>query len=57
MTKPVQMGINVDFFVSYEDNITITEEEMDQFLDEFIELVEKHNWICGGGVTLQGANE
>ncbi|USK70893.1 hypothetical protein [Peribacillus asahii] len=55
MTKEKHMGFEVDFFVSGDK--TITEEEMYKFMDDFIELVEKYGWYCGGGVTLQDVND
>lgn len=48
------MGFEIDFFVSGDK--TITEEEMYNFMDDFIELVEKYNWYCGGGVNLKDVN-
>jgi hypothetical protein len=56
MTEPKKMGINVEFFVVHEDNESITETDMEIFLDEFIELVEKHKWLTGGGMNLMDAN-
>ncbi|MFJ8065682.1 hypothetical protein ACIQYS_13710 [Psychrobacillus sp. NPDC096426] len=56
MTEPKKMGINVEFFVVHEDNESITEIDMDTFLDEFIELVESHKWLTGGGMNLMDAN-
>lgn len=51
------MGIEVDFFVTDKDDKSITEEQMYKFMDDFIELVEKHGWLCGGGVNLKDADE
>ncbi|MFB7142741.1 hypothetical protein ACFCYN_24405 [Gottfriedia sp. NPDC056225] len=56
MTESKQMGINLAFFITHKDDESITDREMDKFLDEFIELVEKYNWVCGGGVRLVDAN-
>lgn len=47
-----KMGISLSYFITHKDDESITETEMDNFCDEFIDLVEKYNWICGGGMDL-----
>lgn len=49
-----KMGFEVDFFVSGDESIT--EEQMYLFMDDFVELVEKYKWFCGGGVSLKDVN-
>lgn len=56
MTESKQMGISLSYFITHKDDESITENEMDKFYDEFIDLVEKYNWICGGGMNLMDAN-
>jgi hypothetical protein len=56
MSKPKQMGISMEYFICDEDDKGITEAEMDRFMDEFIDLVEKYKWYCGGGMKLKDAN-
>lgn len=51
-----QMGISVDFTV-YKHKGTITQPQCDDFMDEFIYLVEKHGWYCGGGAHLVDMNK
>lgn len=51
-----QMGISVDLIV-YKHKGQITQEQCDSFIDEFIDLVGKHSWHCGGGAHLMDVNE
>ncbi len=53
----MKMGIELEYIICKEDDTDITEAELDQFYDEFIELVEKHNWYCGGGMGLKDVKE
>lgn len=52
MSNQKQMGIELEFIVCKEDDTGITQAELDQFLDEFVELVEKYNYYCAGGIKL-----
>lgn len=56
MIESKQMGISLSYFITHKDDESITENEMNKFLDEFIDLVEKYNWVCGGGLRLLDAN-
>lgn len=44
--------IDLSGVVSKENGEEITEKEFDKFMDDFIELVEKSNFIYGGGFSL-----
>ena len=56
MKQVKKMGISVEFMIGREDDKDMTEEQLDSFLDEFVELVEKHNYYCGGGMGLIDLN-
>lgn len=56
MTESKQMGISLGYFITHKDDISITDNEVDNYLDEFIELVERYGWVCGGGVRLLDVN-
>lgn len=49
--------IEISGVISKLDNSEISEEELDRFTDEFIELVEKYEFMFGGGVTLMSEEE
>lgn len=45
MTESKQMGISLGYFITHKDDISITDNEVDNYLDEFIELVERYGWV------------
>lgn len=51
-----QMGIQVDFTV-YKHKGQISQQQCEDFMDEFIRMVEKYNWLCGGGAHLVDVNK
>ena len=50
------MGIRVQMVCYKTKNVSITEEQLNDFLDCFIELVEKKKMYCGGGMKLMDVN-
>jgi hypothetical protein len=45
--------IQINIEVSKKNENSISQKELDDFLDSFIEFVESKKMICGGGMTLK----
>jgi uncharacterized protein YggL (DUF469 family) len=46
-----QIGLHLMYTIFHKnEEIDLTEEDMDAFLDDLIDLVEKRGWIMGGGI-------
>jgi len=45
------MGFDVNMFVCREDEQDVTDSQVGEFNDRFIELVEGMGMFCGGGLT------
>jgi len=50
------MGIRVQMVCYKTRNVSITEKELDEFLDSFIKLVEKKKMYTAGGMRLMDIN-
>jgi hypothetical protein len=49
--------IHVDMLVYRNNKKKINQKELDKFVDDFIELVEKKKMSCGGGCSLKNGKE
>jgi hypothetical protein len=49
--------IEMDQLLYRLDDSIISEEQFSRFIDEFIDLTEKHGLVTGGGMSLQTEEE
>jgi len=55
MKKEISMNqLNISFNLIKQDYTDFTDDEIAEFNDEFIELIEKHNYLAGGGIRREG---
>jgi len=55
MKKQIDMNqLDISFAMMKRDFSDFTDDEIDEFSNEFIELVEKHNYLVGGGIKRIG---
>ena len=51
-----QMGIDMTQIIITEDDSDITYQQLGNFVDEFLKLVDRYGWMAGGGFTLVDVN-
>ena len=55
MKKEISMNqLDVSFNIIKQDYTDFTDDEIQDLAHEFIELIEKHNYLAGGGVRREG---
>ena len=51
------IGIHGGFVINSNDNKNITQEQLDKFMDDILELIENNGWSFGGGFHLTDVNQ